>query len=132
MLLFSIDFIIYKYYSFYINIPSFNLFSKMEVVSLPSHTPELIPEETLEKMVRLLKDVANPGRLQIMNILLNGECQVSEIQKTTGIKQSLASQILSNLKVDDVLKSRRVGNKVYYSFANNSIKKIMESIIAEI
>ena len=93
---------------------------------------ELIPEETLEKMVRILKAVANPGRLQIMNILLNGECQVSEIQKATGIKQSLASQILSNLKFDNVLKSRRDGNKVYYSLANNSIKRIVESIIAEI
>ncbi len=85
---------------------------------------ELIPEDTLEKMVRILKAVSHPGRLQIVNILLNGECQVSEIQKATGIKPSLTSQLLSDLKLDDVLKSRRDGNKVYYSLANNSIKKL--------
>ena len=93
---------------------------------------ELIPEETLEKMVRILKAVAHPGCLQIMNILLNGEYYLSEIQKATGIKQSRMSQLLSNLKFNDILKSRRNWNKMYYSIANDSIKKIMESIIAEI
>ena len=93
---------------------------------------ELIPEETLEKIVRILKAVAHLGRLQILNILLNGECQVSEIQKATGIKSSLTSQLLINLKSDDVLKSRKDGIKVYYSLANENIKKIVETIIAEI
>ena len=93
---------------------------------------ELIPEETLEKMVRILKAVAHPGCLQIMNILLNREYYFSEIQKATGIKQSRMSQLLSNLKFNDILKSRRDWNKVYYSIANNSIKKIVESIISEI
>ena len=93
---------------------------------------KLIPEETLEKMVRILKAVAHPVRLQILNILLNGECQVSEIQKATGIKPPYTSQLLSNLKFDDVLKSRRDGKKVYYSLANENIKKIVETIIAEI
>ncbi len=95
------------------------------------YSSELIPEKTLEKMVILLKAVAHPGRLQIVNILLNGECQVSEIQKATGIKESYVSQLLSILKYADVLKSRRDGNKTYYSLANDSIKKIVESIISD-
>jgi len=93
---------------------------------------ELIPEETLAKMVMILKAVAHSGRLQIVNILLNRECQVSEIWKETGIKQSLTSQLLNNLKFDGIVKSRRDRNKVYYSLANDSIKRIVESIIAEI
>ena len=93
---------------------------------------ELIPEETLAKMVMILKAVANSGRLQIVNILLNGERQVSEIHKAMGIQQSLASQWLSILKFASVVKSRRDGNKVYYSLANDSIRKIVESIIADI
>ena len=102
------------------------------MITLTSFKSKLITEETLEKMVEILKAVAHPGRLQIVNILLNGECQVSEIQKATGLRQSLTSQILRNLEFNDVLKSRRDGNKVYYSLANNSIKKIVKSIIAEI
>jgi DNA-binding transcriptional ArsR family regulator len=67
-----------------------------------------------------------------MNMLLKGEYQVSEIHKAIGIRQSIASQLLSNLKFDGILKSRRIGNKTYYSLANDSIKRIMKVIIAEI
>ncbi len=95
-------------------------------------SPELIPEETLAKMVMILKAVGHHDRLQIVNILLNGECQVSEIWKATGIKQSITSIQLSILKFAGVVKSRRDWNKVYYSLASNSIKKIVESIIADI
>ena len=93
---------------------------------------ELIPKDTLVKMVKILKGVAHSGRFQIVNILLNGECQVSEIWKAMGIKKSLTSQLLINLKLNGVVKSRRDGKKVYYSLTNDSIKKIVESIIAEI
>ena len=51
--------------------------------------------------------------------------------KALGAKQPHTSQQLSNLKLAGVLKSRRDGNKVYYSLANDSIRKIVESIIAE-
>ena len=92
---------------------------------------KLIPEDRLEKMVVILKAIANPVRLQIVNVLLRNECRVGEIAKALGAKQSLTSQRLSNLKLCGILKSRRDGKKTYYSLANNSIRKIVKSIIAE-
>ncbi|MFC1692859.1 ArsR/SmtB family transcription factor [Candidatus Latescibacterota bacterium] len=93
---------------------------------------KLIPEDTLEIAVTILKAVAHPLRLQIVNILLSRECQVGELVKVLGSKQSITSQELSILRFSGILKSRKYWNKVYYSIANDSIKKIMESIIAEI
>ena len=93
---------------------------------------DLIPEEKLLEMVKILKAGNHPVRLQIFNILLNGEHQVSEIHKAIGIRQSLASQLLSNLKFDGILKSRRDGNKTYYSYINDSIRRIVKTIVAEI
>ena len=93
---------------------------------------KLIPEDTLDRAVEIFKAVAHSVRLQIVNILLNGECQVAEIYKTMSIKQSHASMQLIILKFASVVKSRRDGNKVYYSLANDSIKKIVKLIIAEI
>ena len=90
-----------------------------------------IRKNKLDKMVQILKAVADPGRLQIVNILLRNECRVGELVKMLGAKQSLTSQRLSDLKLCGILKSRRAGNKRYYSLANNSIRKIVESIIAE-
>ena len=92
---------------------------------------DLIRVDALEKMAETLKAVAHPVRLQIVNILMNGERSVGELVKALGTKQSLTSQQLSILKSRGVLKSRRNGNVVYYSLNNGGIKKIMASIIAE-
>ena len=54
-------------------------------VTLQRSSLKLIPEETLDKAVEILKAVGHSGRLQIVNILLNGECQVLEIYKTMGM-----------------------------------------------
>ena len=94
-------------------------------------TFELIPEDRLEKMVKILKAIAHPLRLQIVNILLNNEYQVGELVQALGTGQSLTSQELGKLKLFGVLKSRREGNKVYYSLKNNSIRKILATIVAE-
>ena len=93
---------------------------------------DLIGEETLEKMAETLKAIAHPVRLQIVNILMNGERSVGELVRTLGTKQSLTSQQLSILKSRGVLKSRRNGNVVFYTLQNNGIKNIMASILAEI
>ena len=93
---------------------------------------KLISEVCLEKAVVLLKAVAHQDRLQIVNILLNNECQVGELANTLGTTKSHTSQQLSILKLAGVLKSRRDGLKVHYSLANDTIKRIVKSIIAGI
>ena len=57
--------------------------------------------------------------------------RVGVLVEILGKEESLISQQLSRLRLRGIVKSRRDGNKVYYSFANNSIKKIVKSIIAE-
>ena len=93
---------------------------------------ELIPEDTLEKAVEILKALAHHDRLQIVNVLINGEFKVGELVKLLGTSQAHTSQQLSILKLAGVLKSRRDGHKVYYSLANESVKKIIATIITEI
>ena len=104
----------------------------MEGATLVRSSSELIQEDTLEKMAETLKAIAHPVRLQIVNILMNGERSVGELVKKLGTKQSLTSQQLSILKSRGVLKSRRNGNVVFYSLKNDGIKNIMTSILAEI
>ena len=89
---------------------------------------KLITEATLEKKVEILKAIGHHDRLQIVIVLLKGECQTGKLVEILGIKQSLTSQNLSILKLHGILKSRREGNKTYYSIANESIKGIVETI----
>jgi ArsR family transcriptional regulator len=100
-------------------------------VTLSSYSSDLIQDDTLERMAETLKAVAHPIRLQIVNILMNGEQSVGELVKKLGTKQSLTSQQLSILKSRRVLRSRRNGNVVYYSLEHNGMKNIVAAIIAE-
>ena len=113
-----------------INFAHHNFTVSIGGTSLP-RTLKLIPEATIEKAVEILKAVSNNNRLQIVNILLRGECQTGKLADELSIGQSLTSQHLSILKMHGVLKSRREGNKTYYSIADDSIKGIVETIVKE-
>ena len=95
------------------------------------HSSNLIDEQNLEKIVEILKAVAHPVRLQIVNILIQGERSVGELIRILGTKQSLTSQQLTTLKLTGILKSRRDGNRVFYAIADKRMKKIMESVVQE-
>ncbi len=93
---------------------------------------ELIPEETLDRAVEIFKAIGHHDRLQIVNILMSGEFNVKQLVDKLGLQQSHTSIQLSILRWHGIIKSRRDRNKTYYSLANDSIKKILESIITEI
>jgi DNA-binding transcriptional ArsR family regulator len=99
---------------------------------LKSSSYNLIPEDTFEKMVELLQAISHTTRLQILNVLMNGERSVGELVKVLGTKQSLTSLQLNIMKFGGVLKSRRNGNTVYHSLHNSKAKNIISSILPEI
>ena len=89
---------------------------------------DLICDNDLEKTYEMLKALAHPLRLQIVNILMQGERSVGDLVKILGAKQSLTSQQLSILKYRGILKNRRVFNVVFYSLNNNDVKDLMRVI----
>ncbi len=92
-------------------------------------TLKLIPEDTLEKLAGIFNALGHKDRLLIVNILMSGEQNENQIVDELGISQSSVSQHLTKLKWQGILKSRREGNKVYNSLANDSIKRIVETIV---
>jgi len=99
--------------------------------ALVRSTSQLMRENTLEKMTEILKAVAHPVRLQVVNLLMNGERSVGDLVKLLGTKQSLTSQQLGIMKSHRVVKARRNATVVYYSLKDSGIKNIMASIIKE-
>ena len=93
---------------------------------------ELIPEETLDRATEIFKAIGHHIRLQIVNILISGEFSVKQLVDKLDILQPHVSTQLDILRWQGIVKSRRDGNKIYYSLANDSIKRIVELIIAEI
>ena len=76
----------------------------------------------------VLKAVAHPLRLQIVEVLQNGERSVGEIVDALGEKQAVTSQQLNMMKDRGVLASRRDGAKVFYRIHNPNVIRVLDCV----
>jgi DNA-binding transcriptional ArsR family regulator len=90
----------------------------------------LIDMETLERVAPIIRNVAHPLRLRILDYLDHeGEPRsVSDIIDAAGAGQALVSQQLRILKDQGVLSARREGNFVLYAIADRSVLLLLECI----
>jgi ArsR family transcriptional regulator len=78
-----------------------------------------IPVEMLERMAQVLKTLAHPHRLRIIEILDTlQEAPVHEIMVQAQLPQSLASQHLNRMRRMGLVGSRRKGKEVWYFIAD--------------
>lgn len=61
---------------------------------------------------------SHPKRLEVIDVLRNGEMSVSDLAQRLGLAQGNLSQHLSMMKDRRILLSRKEGNMVYYRIAN--------------
>lgn len=73
-----------------------------------------------------LKSLASPVRLKILCMLTSRECSVGELADALGVRQSVASQHLALLRKDDLVVSRRDGQTIWYSLADDRVVRVME------
>ncbi len=85
--------------------------------------------EQLEQAASMLKAIAHPMRIAILNLLEDGNrMTVTEIHERLGLEQSTASHHLGILKDKGVLSSKREGKNTFYFLKNDSLSKIMECL----
>lgn len=77
----------------------------------------------------LLKALASPHRVAIVELLGDGPRRVHEIVEALGVDQPLVSQHLRVLRDADLLTSRRAGKEVEYSLADDHISHIVGDAI---
>lgn len=83
--------------------------------------------QRLEKAAEILKTIAHPVRLEVLNILETyTELSVSEIQEklSVSIEQSMLSHHLIKMKDKGILTSQKNGVSVVYRLAEPNITKI--------
>ncbi|MEZ4883409.1 MAG: metalloregulator ArsR/SmtB family transcription factor [Chitinophagales bacterium] len=85
--------------------------------------------QKLEKIAFILKTIAHPVRLQIVELLdLHGDLSVGEICEKLNTEQSLTSHHLSNMKLKGILSSTKDGRKVIYSLKEKSVLQILNCL----
>jgi len=79
-------------------------------------------------LAKLLKSLANPARLEIIEMLSQGEKSVEGIVQTTNLSIANASQHLQVLKNNNIVKSRKEKQYVYYSLVNIEFLSLYQHI----
>lgn len=78
-------------------------------------------KEFFEYHADFCKTFSNPKRLEILDLLKQGEMTVTDVQKRMAVTKANASQILALMRMKRILKARRDGVNIYYSIANKEI-----------
>lgn len=79
-----------------------------------------------EEAADFLKSMANDRRLVVLCELVKGERTVGELEAVAGLSQSALSQHLAKLREARVVKTRRQSQTIYYSLANDGVKRLID------
>ncbi|MDA8145371.1 MAG: metalloregulator ArsR/SmtB family transcription factor [Thermaerobacter sp.] len=90
--------------------------------------PESLPpseQELLELHAKFFRGLANPLRLQIIELLLDGEKNVSELVHRTGVTQGQVSNALACLRWCGYVASRQEGRYTFYRIAHHRVRDLV-------
>ncbi|MFO8053991.1 MAG: metalloregulator ArsR/SmtB family transcription factor [Bacteroidales bacterium] len=82
-----------------------------------------------EGLSKLMKALSNPLRLEIIEMLSQGEKSVEGLVNAMDITFANASQHLQVLKNNNIVKSRKQGRYVYYSIAGNEFLSCYQHLL---
>ncbi len=77
----------------------------------------------------MLHAAGDPARLQILDLLLAGERQVSEIAELTAAEMSTTSQRLRVLLNENLVKRRREGRDMFYRLADAHVETLVRNVL---
>mgnify|MGYP002862741584 CR=1 FL=1 len=86
---------------------------------------DLPDDETLYDLAELFKIFGDSTRVKILYALFEAELCVCDIAQLLGITQSAVSHQLRVLKSARLAKPRREGKTVFYSLADDHVRKII-------
>ncbi len=89
----------------------------------PAAPPEVVPADLLARVFHGLSD---PTRLRIVQLLVAGEKNVSELVAALGMPQGRVSSHLMCLRWCGFVAARRTGKYVYYRIADPRVTELVQ------
>ncbi len=87
----------------------------------------------LTKKSEMLKVIAHPMRLCILNCLMTTEdCNVTTLTRKMETPQSTISQHLSKLKSHNIIEGTRNGVEVQYNVIDDDVKALMKLLLHDL
>lgn len=90
-------------------------------------TQKMPNQQRVESLAALFKVFGDGTRLSILWALGESEMCVCDICALLNLKQSAVSHQLNKLKMSRIVKHRRDGKVMFYSLADDHVRKILET-----
>ena len=87
-------------------------------------------DEHARLAVDTFRMLADPTRLKLLWILLQGEANVSELCHHTGASAPAVSQHLAKLRLAGLVSSRREGTFVYYAATSAHVRRLLTEALS--
>lgn len=85
-------------------------------------------QENARRAGALLKSMSNRHRLMVLCLLAPGEKCVGDLEKIIGLSQSALSQHLARLRRDELVKTRREAQTIYYSLNGKEAGAVIKTL----
>lgn len=88
-------------------------------------TDDMPPDEVLYDLAELFKVFGDSTRIKILYVLKDDELCVGDIGQLVGVSQNAVSHQLRVLKNNKLVRFRREGKVIFYSLADDHVKRII-------
>jgi rhodanese-related sulfurtransferase/predicted transcriptional regulator len=85
-------------------------------------------DKVYSELAKMTKSMANPHRLEIIELLAQGEFSVEQIARQTNLSVANASQHLQVLKMSQLVEINRQGTFIYYRLSNHHVFKAWKEL----
>ncbi len=88
----------------------------------------IFKQQLYEQFARIGKALASPHRLELLDVLAQGERSVEVLARETGMSVANASQHLQVLRADRLVETRREGVSISYRLASDEVASLWLSL----
>lgn len=87
-------------------------------------TAERPKDALFDQLARVGKAFASPKRLELMDVLAQGERSVESLAKATALKLTTASAHLQTLRQGGLVASRKDGTRIFYRLSGETVARL--------
>ncbi|KAB2340234.1 metalloregulator ArsR/SmtB family transcription factor [Actinomadura rudentiformis] len=103
--------------------------SRSDTIGAPALSDERERKTALYgQFARVGKALANPARLELLDLLAQGERSVEELGQAAGMKVGNTSAQLKALAAASLVAARREGAKVFYRLADDGVAELVDQV----
>lgn len=98
------------------------------MLAIPEDLEVEAVEENAERAAALLRSLGSKWRLLVLCQLVKGEKSVGELERIIGLSQSALSQHLMVLRRNELVKTRRAAQMIYYSLSGREVTAVLTTL----